>query len=178
MSPHFDEIKAHLRANPALKWGFVVYRCTYGDDPSWTRFLRRLDTQTRANLRAHDAEDLYPRVDWAVQQDPAWDGASAAVIKKEFAAWTQQHFPRSDGGPRMFACLLVDRACLDALDAEGVPGEEEFDADGRCWVWMVSRYKGERTTRVGVSYVMPRVWVLLDVRGWSAIWDEGRVVTP
>lgn len=65
-SPHFDDVKADLRTNPDKKWGFVVYRCTYGDDSAWSRMMSRLRTQSQRNLKTHDAEDLYPRIDWAV----------------------------------------------------------------------------------------------------------------
>lgn len=78
----------------------------------------------------------------------------------------------------MYACIMVDKQSLDTLNHERAPPEEEFDAKGWTWVWMVSSYTGERTTRVGVSYIMPRTWLLLDVRGWGAIWDGGMVVTP
>jgi hypothetical protein len=82
MSPHFDDVAAHLRAHPDTKWGFVVYRCTYGDDPAWDRMMNRLNTQALSNLTSCNAADLFPAIDWAVQENPAWDNARAALIKQ------------------------------------------------------------------------------------------------
>lgn len=78
----------------------------------------------------------------------------------------------------MYGCIMIDKQSLDTLNDERAPLENEFDLDGRTWVWMVSSYTGERITRVGISYIIPRTWLLLDIRGWSAIWNDGRVVTP
>lgn len=81
-SPHFDKVKEHLRTNQDEKWGFVVYRCTYGDEESWERMMDRLRIQSRENLTCHDAMDLFPRIDWAVQENSLWDGASPALVKQ------------------------------------------------------------------------------------------------
>jgi hypothetical protein len=33
--------------DPALKWGFVVFRCTYGEDEAWKEFMDHLNTHVR-----------------------------------------------------------------------------------------------------------------------------------
>jgi hypothetical protein len=81
-SPHFDKVKEHLRTNQNEKWGFIVYRCTYDDDKSRECMMKRLRIQLRENLICHDAVDLFPRIDWAVQENSSWDGASPALIKQ------------------------------------------------------------------------------------------------
>jgi hypothetical protein len=81
-SPHFEDVKEDLRTSSNKKWGFVVYRCTYGDDSAWERMMSRLKMQSLLNLRNHDAEDLYPRIDWAVQENPLWNGANPAFVKE------------------------------------------------------------------------------------------------
>lgn len=63
-SPHFDEVQSDLRANPDRKWGFVILRCTYGDDAAWERMMSRLNTQARNSLDLQGASDLFPRIDW------------------------------------------------------------------------------------------------------------------
>jgi hypothetical protein len=73
---------------------------------------------------------------------------------------------------------MIDKQSLDTLQDEGTPAEDEFDVHGCSWVWMVSSSKSEETTRVGISYLMPRTWLMLDGCGWSAIWKYGAVVTP
>lgn len=39
-----------LEKNPGLKWGFVIYRCTYESDTDWARFMDLLNTRVRLNL--------------------------------------------------------------------------------------------------------------------------------
>lgn len=81
-SPHFDQVKEHLRTHPDEKWGFTVYRCTYGDNEAWERMMSRLRLQAQLNLEARGEEDLYPRIDWAVQENPTWDGEKPAFVKE------------------------------------------------------------------------------------------------
>jgi hypothetical protein len=57
MSPLLSMLKYQLAGR---KWGYVIFRCTYGDDASWERFIT--DQQTKA-------EDTYEQLDWTVQED-------------------------------------------------------------------------------------------------------------
>jgi hypothetical protein len=82
MSPHFDDVQADLRANPEKKWGFVIFRCTYGDDAAWERMISRLNTQAKSSLELENASDLFPHIDWEVQENPAWDEVGPAFIKQ------------------------------------------------------------------------------------------------
>lgn len=68
-SRRFADIKERLRKYSDEKWRFGIYYCTYGDDEAWERMMRRLNIQSRENLKCHDAEDLAPRIDWAVEND-------------------------------------------------------------------------------------------------------------
>lgn len=81
-SPHFDEVQSDLRANPDKKWGFVIFRCIYGDDAAWERMMSRLNSQARNSLDLQGASDLFPRIDWAVQENPAWDEVGPKFIKQ------------------------------------------------------------------------------------------------
>lgn len=67
----------------------------------------------------------------------------------------------------MFACIMVDKWSLDMLDDERALLEAGLDIDGCTWVWIVPRYTGERTTRVGISYILSRAWQRLDIRSFS-----------
>lgn len=82
MSPHFDEVQADLRADPQIKWGFVVYRCTYGDDTAWARMMDRLNRQAQRSLESEGAGDLFSQIDWAVQENLEWDEAEPDLIKQ------------------------------------------------------------------------------------------------
>ena len=66
-----DSIREVLQRNPDLKWGFVIYRCTYDDDEKWARFMDHVNTRVRLNLEEEDegAGNLAERIDWDVQED-------------------------------------------------------------------------------------------------------------
>lgn len=34
---YLTNVRELLEENPESKWGFVIYRCTYGDDAAWDR---------------------------------------------------------------------------------------------------------------------------------------------
>jgi hypothetical protein len=68
------------------KWGWVVYRCTYGDDPAWHRFIEMLiedHTEYLTDEFVH-AEDLIPSYDWVVQEDPSLEGATKDEVRRRF----------------------------------------------------------------------------------------------
>ena len=76
-------IREVLEWNADLRWGFVIYRCTYDDDDEWARFMEFLDTRVRLNLQDEDGEDLYERIDWAVQEDrESLDGARSDAVRE------------------------------------------------------------------------------------------------
>lgn len=99
-------------------------------------------------------------------------------MNRRFVEWKNKNFLDGRGGPRSYGCIMIDRQSLDTLQHEYTPPEDEFDMLGVSWVWMISSSKGERTTRVGIGYVMPRTWLMLDGIGWGAIYRDGAVVTP
>jgi hypothetical protein len=56
---------------------------------------------------------------------------------------------------------------------------EEYDALGRSYVYLVSKYAGEGYTAIGISYVVPRAYSLIATVGWEGILKEGeRVAKP
>jgi hypothetical protein len=82
------------------------------------------------------------------------------------------------GTPRFRACVMVEKCHIEAV-AEGPPAEE-FDASGEGFVTLVSRDQEEDVTFVGLSYLVPRIYSLLEI-GWSTFAkdpDEGEVAGP
>jgi hypothetical protein len=77
-----DDVRTALGDEPNRKWGFVIYRCTYDDDAAWERFMAHLNTRTRLSLESYKDGDLFPRIDWSVQQDPSLDGASVEEVRE------------------------------------------------------------------------------------------------
>lgn len=71
-----------LKRSPGLKWGFVIYRCTYKSDSHWARFMDLLNTRMRLNLEGESSLDLYDRLDWCVQDDrDVLDGAGTGQVR-------------------------------------------------------------------------------------------------
>ncbi|OAA52857.1 Twin arginine translocation protein [Cordyceps fumosorosea ARSEF 2679] len=74
------------------KWGWVIYRCTYGDDAAWERFKERVAQQTRDDLAspcklAPAASSVVDGVDWKFVSDRALRGASRDALRERFRAW-------------------------------------------------------------------------------------------
>jgi hypothetical protein len=78
-----ERINEVLQANLKLKFGFVIYRCcAYDDQEKWDRFMKKLRRRTRLNLREENAEHLYDRIDWCVQEDPELAKCSEAKVRR------------------------------------------------------------------------------------------------
>lgn len=74
---------------------------------------------------------------------------------------------------------MVDKKSLEFIDDERTPREAEFNDRGKSWVWMVSSYPGERTTRSGVSYLMPRMYTMIKSISCKGVaTDSDEVATP
>jgi hypothetical protein len=116
------------------KWGWVIYRCTYGDDPAWHRFLDQLkDHQTELLRETYRADDLVPSWDWIVQEDPALDGATKDEVRRRYrqlrtslveaevpddiADFKKQALGRES--PRYNFCIHVGSEALESVLREG-----------------------------------------------------------
>jgi hypothetical protein len=75
-------VRSVLSRNSHLKWGFIIYRCTYTSDIQWAAFMSYLNTRVRLNLEAAGAGDLFTRVDWDVQEDRALEGAGVGEVRE------------------------------------------------------------------------------------------------
>lgn len=66
------------------KIGYVVYRCVYGDDEEWFRFMERLTAYVHVSLDDDDdCKELKENLAWIVQEDvTSLDGASKAEVMR------------------------------------------------------------------------------------------------
>ncbi|KAF2678798.1 hypothetical protein K458DRAFT_435478 [Lentithecium fluviatile CBS 122367] len=172
------QIRAMLEANPFLKWGFVVYRCTYASDTAWKNFMEHLNKRVMLTLQRDGNEDLFERLDWCVQEDPTLEDVSEREVRARFKTWIAESGEEDDwlGSPRFAACVMVEEDHVESV-AKGPP-PEVFDVHGEGHVTLVSLDEEEDVTFVGLSYLVPRVYALLDI-GWEAFArdpDEGEVV--
>lgn len=72
-----------LEGDPAAKWGFIVYRCTYESDDEWARFMQYLNTRVRTGLEEAGDGDLFDRIDWQVQDDrEQFDRAGSGKLRR------------------------------------------------------------------------------------------------
>ncbi|KFY18428.1 hypothetical protein V493_08623 [Pseudogymnoascus sp. VKM F-4281 (FW-2241)] len=71
------------------KWGWVLYRCSYGDDEAWTRFQQIIHERSRKGM----AERGFPlevanSLEWTFVSDrTSFDGASRDQLRQHFYAW-------------------------------------------------------------------------------------------
>jgi hypothetical protein len=90
-----NDLQQRLDEDGHRVWGFVIYRCTYGDDAAWEECLRRLNLATRISMHFYEALHLLDdndgngdyRVEETIFQNPAmFDGASTQAVRRHFKA--------------------------------------------------------------------------------------------
>ncbi|OSS43557.1 hypothetical protein B5807_11748 [Epicoccum nigrum] len=168
------DVREVLQRNPGLRWGFVIYRCTYDDDEKWVRFMNHLNTRVRLNLDEDGSGFLFDRIDWAVQEDRlTLENAGPSRVRRKFAQWVEDNRQSDDwlGTPRFQFCAMVVQSDVDSV-LDGPPAEE-FDYDGDGVLTIVSLDEDEGDQDVGLSYLVPRIYTLLEGAGWSNIVIDG-----
>jgi len=122
------------------KWGFVVYRCTYGDDAAWARFMQRLNERNEVIVRRdHENHNgLADRLDWRVQEDSTGlQGASKDEVRRRFRRLVATELAVEEGrggeavldeNPRFNYCVHVDAESMRSVlePGDGDPDEEEL----------------------------------------------------
>jgi hypothetical protein len=85
-----NDLQKWLNEDGHRVWGFVIYRCTYGDDAAWEECLRRLTLATRLSMHYYEALYLlddkkdYRFVQTVFQDAAKFDGASTQVVRRHF----------------------------------------------------------------------------------------------
>jgi hypothetical protein len=103
-------------------WGFVIYRCTYGSQEKWDKFIALAKQEAHDYLKHWGTGDLsvYDKMDWTVVEDAeTLDGASILETTRKFQAWvkadereeTQGNF----GTPRYHYFVHVDEESLESV---------------------------------------------------------------
>jgi hypothetical protein len=80
--PNIDSIRHYISTYPGVKVGFTIYRLTYSDDDSWTRYMHHLNERMRLNLSEDGDDDIFPHIDWDVQEDPSLQDADDETVRK------------------------------------------------------------------------------------------------
>lgn len=124
-------LKRQLQDTGQQNWGFVIYRCTYGDDKSWDRFVNIVNERVRTSMDFYGTLELMENLDWGIQDDPAvLDGASKEVVRQHFRKWAaaaaaasaddgQSEGKKSLFVPRFTYCIQVDAESLKSVVEDG-----------------------------------------------------------
>lgn len=134
-----ERIRDMLNYYGLTKWGFIIYRCTYGDDGAWDRFMHRLNAhKDDALIDKYDDKYLAHHLDWNVQQDPSLDRATKDQVRERFRTWVatdaRTEFPTSADyqdkihrllheNPRYKYCVHVDAESMQSV-LDGPPPTE------------------------------------------------------
>ncbi|TQN71152.1 hypothetical protein CSHISOI_04341, partial [Colletotrichum shisoi] len=113
-----DELRLLFRSMLSTgyhRWGFVVYRCAYGDDDLWNRYMEQL----KKNVH----NELY--LDWIIIEDrDTLENASKTAVRKHFNGWVAEKITETNLLPieiqmiTLFRyCVYIDQKCLDTLEA-------------------------------------------------------------
>jgi hypothetical protein len=129
------------------KWGWVIYRCTYGDDEAWAKFQKIINERSRKAMEELEfPHELASALEWTFLSDQSlFDGASRDQLRQHFHTWVTDakisEQPRDvdgknyDVAARYQYFVYVDEAVLRAtIDADlnnyAVCGLVNFV---RCW---------------------------------------------
>ncbi|RWA07610.1 hypothetical protein EKO27_g7495 [Xylaria grammica] len=70
------------------KWGWVIYRCSYGDEQAWTNFRRIMEESMHSRIAESDELTIADRLEWTYIEDrTALEGASPDQVRTRFRAW-------------------------------------------------------------------------------------------
>jgi hypothetical protein len=129
-----DCIQDELLGNGHRIWGFVIYRCTYGDDSAWQTCLERIHTTVRRHMAYNNALDMLENHELTVIEDARkFDHASAPRVREHFKGW-RRHAVRAEQGAqaesdmqrgatdpnhniavRYKFCIQIDQAALQSI---------------------------------------------------------------
>lgn len=86
-----EEIADFLKEHNYSKWGWVIYRTTYGDDEAWERFKVLVTRQCHDYLQGPDTPpSVVEALDLVFVSDKALDGASRDTLREHFVAWVAE----------------------------------------------------------------------------------------
>ncbi|KAF7552038.1 hypothetical protein G7Z17_g4573 [Cylindrodendrum hubeiense] len=73
------------------KWGWVIYRCTYGDDVAWTRFKDIINLRSRQATAESDTPEYVNSLEWKFVDDQHMlEGATRDQLRIHFRKWATE----------------------------------------------------------------------------------------
>lgn len=119
-----EHIRQDMERLEQSKWGYVIYRCTYGDNKLWEEFMQFLKTHAREKLEETGDADLLESLEWKVVSDPQkLDGASKVQVAELHRLWVELDEARAEQTapfykpitPRQIFCVHVDAESLSTF---------------------------------------------------------------
>ncbi|KXH38489.1 hypothetical protein CSIM01_05614 [Colletotrichum simmondsii] len=150
-------IANHLRNCDIDKWGWVIYRTTYGDDEAWERCKEIITYRTRRNIADSDAPGIAKNLELTFVEDKSlFDGASKHQLRSHFRTWSlgafQSENPRAEdvsgdlgywmqgcGVPRYVYFFQVDLESLRSIVFEA-PQPPDYDLDLESHINFIDAY--------------------------------------
>ena len=138
-----EKIQDRLRELKHDRWGWVIYRCTYGDDEAWSRFKEIIDQRSRGIIADFGTPEVGDSLEWTFVEDRrTLNGASRDQLRSRFKAWAakaiRREQPRAEndetfGVPRYNFFIQVDEGALRSVVYEA-PQPPNMDVDGKGYV--------------------------------------------
>ncbi|KAH8693417.1 hypothetical protein GQ44DRAFT_719628 [Phaeosphaeriaceae sp. PMI808] len=120
-SPELN-LRNYLEGLPIEKWGWVIYRCAYDDDQTWTRFRAHVESSSRESIAESDAPEIADLLEWTWVEDAAsLNGVSTDALRKQFRAWAVDEVAHQPGDyeppdiSRFRYFIKVDEEALQSL---------------------------------------------------------------
>lgn len=121
-----SELRESIHDRKNKKWGYLIYRCDYGSNDDWAKFLTILHWNVKHSLDLYGGADLLPSLDMTVHDDrAALEGATINQVRELFTAWVRSDEARDELGetpfpaalqfPRHTYCIYVDADAIDSV---------------------------------------------------------------
>ncbi|GAB1736162.1 hypothetical protein NU219Hw_g6838t1 [Hortaea werneckii] len=122
------KVKRNLNQDNHDRWGFAIYRCTYGDDGAWDRFKDIISTRAQKEILELDEPEILDKLEWTIFDNrDIFDHATTDFLCKHFNQWRsakwQHEQPRATRPteamllktPRYRYFIGVDREAFDSV---------------------------------------------------------------
>ena len=122
------KVKSNLNLDNHDRWGFAIYRCTYGDDAAWDRFKDIITIRARKEIRELGEPEILDKLEWTIFDDrEIFDNATTAFLREHFNQWKSDNWQREQPRatrpaettllitPRYRYFIRVDREALDSV---------------------------------------------------------------
>jgi len=141
------KIKRNLNQDNHDRWGFAIYRCTYGDDAAWERFKDIIATRAQKEIRELGEPEILDKLELTIFEDrEIFDNAKTDFLREHFNQWKrdslQREQPRTtrstevmlEKTPRYRYFIRVDREALDSV--LGAPGNRDAEPGSTATGWV------------------------------------------